>query len=105
MARRCAVCGAGHAACRSTTDQPVDVYERYEPMGELKRYDVSGLDSGGGRPYPEGTILKLDRKTAEKLGLEKPSRQARADADDKKVATTEVASKPRTTTRKRARRR
>ena len=51
-------------------------------MGTTKRYDVSGMDQGGGRPYPEGTFLKLDRAHAERMGLEKPSRSAEPDSGD-----------------------
>lgn len=37
---------------------------------ETKRYDVSGKPRGGsGRPYPEGTILKLTDEQARSMGL------------------------------------
>lgn len=58
-------------------------------MGTTKRYDVSGMDQGGGRLYPAGTILKLDRATAERMGLEKPSKAAERDDS------TEPDAKPR----------
>lgn len=38
-------------------------------MAETKRYDVGGKDRGGGRTYPDGTILKLTEKQAEQMGL------------------------------------
>lgn len=64
--------------------------------GELKRYDVSGQDMGGGRIAPAGTILKLADADAERLGLKKPTRKA----DDTSTAAPEA--KPRgASTRKR----
>lgn len=39
-------------------------------MAETKRYDVSGKPRGGtGRPYPEGTHLKLTDEQARAMGL------------------------------------
>lgn len=36
---------------------------------ETKRYDVSGKPRGGGREYPNGTILKLTDEQAAAMGL------------------------------------
>lgn len=38
-------------------------------MAETKRYDVSGMAQGDGRPFPNGTILKLTDDQAKKMGL------------------------------------
>ncbi len=38
-------------------------------MPETKRYDVSGKPRGGGRTYPDGTILKLTEDQAKTMGL------------------------------------
>lgn len=72
--------------------------------GELKRYDVSGKDIGDGRPAPAGTILKLDREAAERLGLEKP-KKAKSDAESKPVRADAVRTAKRTTKRTTTRRR
>lgn len=42
-------------------------------MAETKRYDVSGLDRGNGRPYAEGTIMKLTEAEAARMGATKVS--------------------------------
>jgi len=74
--------------------------------GPLKNYDVSGKDLGDGRPAPNGTVLRLTREHAERLGLEKSTKKRDADAEPKTSSTPDVATKPRTApTRKRTTRR
>jgi hypothetical protein len=68
--------------------------------GELKRYDVSGKDIGDGRPAPAGTILKLDREAAERLGLEKSRKTAEPDAESKPVRAEAVRTAKRTTAKR-----
>lgn len=63
---------------------------------ELKRYDVSGRDDGSGRQFPAGTVLKLDREAAERMGLEKPRRAADGDASQPAGKPREAATKKRT---------
>lgn len=69
--------------------------------GPLKNYDVSGKDVlGNGKPAPDGTVLRLKRAEAERLGLEKAKK-----TDDDTTAEAKPGSadaKPRrATTRKR----
>lgn len=74
--------------------------------GPLKPYNVGGMDLGDGRPAPDDTVLRLDPATAEKMGLEKPSKKREADADATTSSTPDVKTKPRTaSTRKRTTRR
>lgn len=71
--------------------------------GPLKRYNVGGMDLGDGRPAPADTVLKLDRATAERMGLVKPSRKASDDESSTPAPPTpDVVTKPRkASTRKR----
>lgn len=56
-------------------------------MAETKRYDVSGMDRGDGRRYPDGSILKLTEDQAKKMGLsEKNVSKVSTTADDRAKA-------------------
>lgn len=50
-------------------------------MGDIKAYDVSGMDSGNGNPFPAGTVLRLRRSDAVAMGLAKPDKKADAPAE------------------------
>lgn len=50
--------------------------------GPLKTYDVSGMDVlGNGKPAPAGTVLRLSRAHAERLGLEKKQAEPQLDPE------------------------
>lgn len=96
MARRCLVCGTANHACGRATDvRPVDDHQERSPtMGQVKSYNVGGLDDGTGNPYPADTVLRLDANDAERMGLAKVRRES--------AAAPETPAKPRTAeTRKR----
>lgn len=57
---------------------------------ETKRYDVSGMDLGDGKPAPAGTMLKLSGRDAERLGVKAKPRKAAAEPES-----TDAAAKPR----------
>lgn len=72
--------------------------------GPLKLYDVSGKDVlGDGRPAPDGTVLRLKRPDAERLGLEKPAKKTDDEtAPAAKPRSADAAKPRRATTRKRS---
>lgn len=49
---------------------------------ETKRYDVGGVDRGNGRPYPDGTVLKLTETQAKAMGVADKVSKVTTTADD-----------------------
>ena len=64
-------------------------------MGELKNYNVGGVDQGNGVPFPADTVLRLDDAHAEKMGLKKPSKKADDDASPKAKPAAEPSTRKR----------